>query len=106
MYYQPNPNQIVVVPTPDVSADVIFRVAYVPTRTATTCIDWIHEYYLDAIVAGALYRLLSMPAQPWSNPTMAAENGKMFSSYVTDAAIEANKSFNRGGVRVQFRTKS
>lgn len=102
-YYQPNPNQMVLVGQPSTSVDLTIRVAYIPARTATGVDQTLYQYYLEAIAFGALTRLCAVPGQPWTNPEVAQYSRAMFNNAMTDATIEANKSYDRGGLKVQHR---
>jgi hypothetical protein len=102
-YYQPNANQFVLVPAPLAPVTVTVRAAYVPLRDGTVIDTTVYEYYLETITAGALARLCAVPGQTWSNPALAEMKKREFASGVTSATIEANKSYDRAGLRVRMR---
>ena len=102
-YYQPDPNTLVIVPAPVTSATITIRIAYTPTRDSTSVVATTHQYYLEQIAAGALAKLVSIPGKPWSAPGAAGAYKKLFDVGVTAATIEANKSYDRSGLRVQAR---
>lgn len=104
-YYQPDPNTLVLVPAPTSSVDVVMRVAYMPSRTATMAPITLYQYYLEAIAAGAMSRLMGVPGQPWSNPSLSERYGRAFSAAITHGVIDANKSYDRAGLRVQMRSR-
>lgn len=102
-YYQDNPKQIGLYPLPETAKTLVMRVAYAPLRTASGIEEHVYQKYLEEIAAGALGRLMLMPAQMWSNPTAGAHFRAKFMQGITDAAVAANKSFNRSGATVQAR---
>jgi hypothetical protein len=105
VFFQYNPDELGVYLLPDANRTYSFqlRVAYAPNRTAAGVVSFVYEKHLEAIAAGALTRLLALPAQPWSNPQLAAYYRGFFNNAMTAATIEAQKSFNRVGMRVQIR---
>lgn len=52
--------------------------------------------YYDAIMDGALYRLLQQPAKPYSNPALAAYYEGKFRTAIGQYAAEAKKGYNNG----------
>ena len=102
-FYQPNANQMVLVPAPTAAVTVTIRCAYIPARDGSVVDITLYEYYLEAIAAGALARLCSLPGQAWSNPQLADFKKREMASAITAATIEANKSYDRAGMRVQMR---
>lgn len=76
-------------PTPYLSqrARVTMRVAFVPTRTATTLDDDMVEDNFEVLMAGAKARLMAMPGA-WANPQLAAFNGGRFEAGKVDARIK------------------
>ena len=104
-YYMPDPNNIVLVPAPTTTVDVVMRVAYTPTRDATVVPITLHQYYLEGIAAGALMRLFGVPGQPWYSAALVEHYGRAFSAAITNGVIDANKSYDRTGVRAQFRSR-
>ena len=104
-YYMPDPNNLVLVPAPTTTVDVVMRVAYTPTRDAATVPGTLHQYYLEGIAAGALMRLFGIPGQPWYDASLVDHYGRAFSAAVTNGVIDANKSYDRTGIRVQMRSR-
>lgn len=102
LYYQVNPYTMGVYPAIKTgsTAQVQLRVALAPSRTATGVEEFIYQLYAEVIAAGALWRLMEMPAQPWSNPTTGAFYRSKFQQGVTDATIDANKTFGRSQLMV------
>ena len=102
-FYQPNPDQLVFVLPPDASYTATLRVAYSPTRVADGVDERIYQNYLEAVSFGAVARLAAIPGQAFSNPEVASYARAMFNNAMTDATIEANKSYTRGSPQIQMR---
>lgn len=79
-------------PTPDSSATktVTVHAALVPTREEVP--DWLARYR-DALVYGALWRLMEAPGQPWSNVQAAQYYDQAFRQEAARAKREALTSF-------------
>lgn len=63
--------EVGVYPPPNVPVDpkgFVFRVAYAPTRTATSLDDRLYDLWLTYIAAGAVSRLQEMPGQSFTAP--------------------------------------
>ena len=60
------------------SAPLVLRVSYVPQHHAKTYPDFLGDIYMDAITSGAKARLMAIPSQDWSNPTLAAFHQDQF----------------------------
>jgi hypothetical protein len=55
--------------------------------------DWMYDMYFDAFLDGALGRLYSMPAKPWTNPQMALFHGRKFRSAMGYRKQEIRRGF-------------
>jgi hypothetical protein len=65
------------------------------SRTATgVASDRMVDLYKDAIVQGALYRLMMMPRQPWSDPRMAGVYEALFRESILDADNRAQSEYS------------
>lgn len=104
VYFQYNPNTIGVYPALDSNTYAfITRSALAPTRASTGVIDFVFDKHLEAIASGTLARLFQMPAQPWTDPAQGAHYREQFNTWMTQATIDANKSYNRGQMQVMMR---
>lgn len=84
------------------SDEIVFlKVIFAPYITATTFDDLLFQDWGDAIIAGAKYRLLSMPGKIWTNEKAALHNQHLFRSGITQAAARVAKGFTRNSLTVQ-----
>tara|TARA_R100000231_G_scaffold30251_1_gene26683 strand:- start:593 stop:1267 length:675 start_codon:yes stop_codon:yes gene_type:complete len=92
VYLQKSSSLFWIVPVPSGTKEVIASVALKPTRTSNNIDSTISNQYRDAIVYGALYRLLRMPNREWTDIGAAREYLAQFNSEITQAELRA-----RGG---------
>lgn len=92
VYLQKTPTTFWVVPVPSGSDQLIVSVALKPSRTSNNIDTTISNTYRDAIIYGALYRLLRMPHREWSEIGAAQEYSFQFSQEIKQAELRA-----RGG---------
>ena len=92
VYLQKTPTTFWVVPVPSGSRQVIVSVALTPSRTSNNIDTTISNQYRDAIIYGALYRLLRMPSREWTDVNAAREYLAQFNMEITQAELRA-----RGG---------
>tara|TARA_Y100000114_G_scaffold156536_1_gene184017 strand:- start:375 stop:1049 length:675 start_codon:yes stop_codon:yes gene_type:complete len=92
VYLQKTPTTFWVVPVPSGSRQVIVSVALKPSRTSNNIDTTISNQYRDAIIYGALYRLLRMPSREWTDVNAAREYLAQFNMEITQAELRA-----RGG---------
>lgn len=103
LYTQDDPTVLRLVPTPSerMPAALTYRCAFQPTATAQTLPDILFRRYREAVAAGALYRLLSTPDKPYTNPELAAMHYTRFQDAMTDAGIDQFKNFGRAPLRTR-----
>ena len=92
VYLQKSSSLFWIVPVPSGTKEVIASVALKPTRTSNNIDSTISNQYRDAIVYGALYRLLRMPNREWTDIGAAREYLAQFNSEIIQAELRA-----RGG---------
>lgn len=92
VYLQKTPSTFWIVPVASGSKQVIASVALKPSRTSNNVDTTISNQYRDAIIYGALYRLLRMPSREWSDVGAAQEYLYQFNLEITQAELRA-----RGG---------
>jgi len=92
VYLQKTPSTFWVVPVPSGTKQIIASVALKPTRTSNNLDTSIVNQYTDAIVYGALYRLLRIPSREWTDVEAAREYLAQFNFEITQAELRA-----RGG---------
>ena len=92
-------------PAPDTAAVGAFTIvaAHAPTRAAARVADVLYDDYAEDVAAGAIARLLTMPAQPFTNPVLAAPYAKQFRSAVNAAATVARVGMGAASPRVSPR---
>lgn len=76
-------------PIPDREGTVDLYVVLVPQRQSTSIPDHISEEWYEAIVHGALYRLMIDSGKPYSNPDKALFHKQQFDLAVRDAKQKA-----------------
>lgn len=92
VYLQKTSTTFWVVPVPSGSRQIIASVALKPTRTSNNLDTNITNQYRDAIIYGALYRLLRIPNREWTDVGAAREYLVQFNNEITQAELRA-----RGG---------
>lgn len=92
VYLQKTPTSFWLVPVPSGARQVIVSVALKPSRTSNNIDTTISNQYRDAIIYGALYRLLRMPSREWTDVNAAREYLAQFNMEITQAELRA-----RGG---------
>ena len=92
VYLQKSSSLFWIVPVPSGSKEVIASVALKPTRTSNNIDSTVSNQYRDAILYGALYRLLRMPGREWTDVGAAREYLAQFNNEIMQAELRA-----RGG---------
>lgn len=90
-YYYTKPNvadvDLVLCPTPDAVYTVKVLVAMRPRRSSIQLTDELFHQWVEPIAAGALYRILMTPGQPFSDPAGAMAQGQLAISGARKARI-------------------
>jgi hypothetical protein len=89
-------------PVPDKVYPVKAMAILKPSRAATAVDDLLLESWADSIAAGALYRLLMLPAAAWVNPVAAKVYFDTFRVSINRSEIE----FRRGRTNREMRVQS
>ncbi|MBN2162446.1 MAG: hypothetical protein JW713_05845 [Pontiellaceae bacterium] len=76
-------------PSKSIEGGIKVKVLLEPNKDTDHLPDWFLNEYGNAIVAGALWRLYSMPRQLWSSPRDAMEQRAVYLQYIADAKIDA-----------------
>ena len=92
VYLQKTPTTFWVVPVPSGTRQVIVSVALKPSRTSNNIDTTVANQYRDAIIYGALYRLLRIPSREWTDVGAAREYLAQFNLEIQQAELRA-----RGG---------
>jgi hypothetical protein len=104
-YFQKTAKTFSVLPVPDVQTNsaLTIRAALKPTRSSDSIDDEIFEEYAEIIAHGAKYRLMLMPAKPFSNESAAAIEKALFDAGVNKARLRANTGYVRSNLSVKLR---
>lgn len=97
-YYRPAPDSLGLAPAPDAAGEVRVTMILAPTRTATTLPAFLHSQHLDAIEAGARYRLMKMTNRPWFDP-LWSDFRAQFEGLVGSYSIRADRDGTRRPLR-------
>jgi hypothetical protein len=101
-------------PTPPTTIpnSTIIRAVLKPTHTSSACDDDVMNDYRDAIVNGALFRLLRIPNKDWTDLKGANNYGMLFTSAIIEAERRARqadtgiaRTVNYGGVKGAWKTR-
>ena len=96
--------QLLPTPNEDLADALVVRVALRPTRSAVELPDVLLNEWADAVVAGALYRLHDVPAQPYTNEAKALSYMQRFYLHCTRAKAEANRGRVVSSMSVNMRS--
>jgi hypothetical protein len=77
-------------PTPDAVYTLEMSIVLQPTRDAKFLDDDLFDYWQEALVHGALYRLIGTMGQPYSDPNLARMHGSQAYHLCHNARIEGN----------------
>lgn len=83
---------------------LFLSVVFKPLQTATSVPTILYEDYLEPIIAGAKYRLLSMPNKGWTDPEAAMHNRGLFREGLSEAKVQVNQGFGQKNKHVQPRS--
>ncbi len=95
----PEEGTITIDPVP-IAADVVTLLAALkPARSATSLPNFLYERWVEAIAAGAKFRLLRMPDQPWTDADTAIFYQNDFNQRISVAANRAARANTRMPLR-------
>jgi len=94
--------QLVPTPTSDTTSAMSIHCSYLPTRDATKLDAVLMDEYREAIVAGALSKLLNMSKEEWYDPAEARERSTWFSFACSEGRALADKDFQTGEQTVRM----
>jgi len=112
-YYLPDRTtiRIALTPSENITSGLGITVALKPTQDAKTLPDQLYEDNLEALRAGTLARLLSIPAKEWSNPDAGLyyrgeyerakrkEKAERLNDYTRSSSLSIVPGGNYGGAR-------
>lgn len=97
------PGTLIVLPVPAQATTLTVRFSTKPLRTAKSLADVLMQDWVEGIVAGAVYRLSTIPDQAFSSDTNAAKAIAVYNREVGLAKVESTKGRLRTDTRVQMR---
>lgn len=86
---------LTLVPTPDVAGTLKLEVVLKPSLTATGVDDALFNEYREAIVHGALGRLMLSPKKPYSDAQLGAYHAQQFTIKTGQAGMRAARNYTR-----------
>lgn len=87
------PDEITLTPPPATAQPAVYlRVAYQPTRTADKLDAELVRHYEEGLIDGALYRILRMPGQTWTNPGAAQQAQERYEMAISRARADARRN--------------
>lgn len=104
-YVLGGPVVAMLVPIPDVEGTLKLSVALKPTPTADGIDDDIFNEYREAIVHGALSRLMLSPKKPYTDAGLANYHAQMFLIKTGRAGVREAKNYNRGPLETIIRKR-
>jgi len=83
------------VPAPDAGGTLTLKVALKPSPSATGIDDDIFNEYREAIVHGALARMMLSPKKPYSSPQLAQYHAQQFEIKTGQAGMRQARNYSR-----------
>jgi hypothetical protein len=80
------------------------RIAFKPLRTATTVDDALFEDWSEAIVAGAKWKILTMPGKDWSDPKTGDFYRREYRRYLSQAKQKTLKGGSGQSEKVNWQS--
>jgi hypothetical protein len=108
LFYQPTPNTIrlIGIPNASLTAGLVVTATVYPLPTAVADVDdWVYAEYYEGIAAGAIARLMAVPAQSWSNLKLVAYYRGLFDDSAGVARSRALRGYARDDQTI-LRTKA
>lgn len=99
------PTSLTLVPTPDADGTLALEVVLKPAPDATGIDDAIFDEFREAMVHGALAKLMLSPKKPYSNPTLAAYHQQQFTIKTAAAGSRVARSYTRAPLRTSILTR-
>jgi hypothetical protein len=91
------------VPTPDVAGTLNLEVALKPSPTATGIDDSMFNEYREAIVHGALGRLMASPKKPYTALQLATYHQSLFTQMAGQAGMRVARNCTRAPLQTSIR---
>lgn len=94
--------ELTLVPTPDVAGTLSLEVALKPSPTGTGIDDDIFNEYREAIIHGALARLMMSPKKPYSSPALAQFHDQKFTILSGQAGLRQARNYTRAPLQTSI----
>ena len=94
-YILGGPLSLTLAPTPDVAGTLKIEAILKPTPVADGVDDIIYEEYREAVVHGALAKLMLSPKKPYTDPVLASHHMQLFQIQTACAGMREAKNHNR-----------
>ncbi|SOD42370.1 phage adaptor protein [Nitrosovibrio sp. Nv4] len=101
-YIMGGATSLTLVPEPDVSGTLTMIVALKPSVDATGVDDLLFNEYREAIVHGALSRLMLSPKKPYSSAQLAAYHAQQFTIKTAAAGMRAARNYTRSPLQTSI----
>jgi hypothetical protein len=101
-YMGASTTSLILMPTPGTSGMLAMTVALKPSPDAFGIDDSIFDEYREAIVHGALARLMLSPKKPYTNMQLAQYHDQLFGIRVADAGVRAARRHTRAPLRTRI----
>ena len=101
-YIGANAMSLMLMPTPATSGMLTMTVALKPSPDADGIDDSIFDEYREAIVHGALARLMLSPKKPYTNMQLAQYHYQLFAIRVADAGMRAARGHTRAPLQTRI----
>lgn len=88
--------QMALNPTPDAAYNMVMTLVLQPTKTTTSLPSELLVRWDQALQAGALEYLYSLPGQPWSDPQQSILEGRKFQAGIGNARADEQRDYNVG----------
>lgn len=93
---------LTLVPTPDVAGTLSLEVALKPSPTGTGIDDNIFSEYRQAIIHGALARLMLSPKKPYTSPSLAQYHDQQFQIKTGQAGLRQARNYTRAPLQTSI----
>jgi hypothetical protein len=97
-----SPASSILAPVPNASGVLTMTVALKPSSNAGGIDDSIFDEYRDAIIHGALARLMLSPKKPYTNMQLAQYHDQQFAIGIADAGMRAARNYTRAPLRTRI----
>jgi hypothetical protein len=96
---------LTLVPTPDVVGTLKLEVALKPSPAAIGIDDDVFDEYRDAIVHGALARLMASPKKPYTQLQLATYHHQQFTILTGQAGMRQARNYSRAPLRTTINSR-